>query len=101
MKKLTLTAALFATSAFAESWTGTLSDAGCGLKHADASEASQACAKRCFGRTGAAVLVVGDKVVKIAADSKDKISPHIGHKVVVNGSIKDDVISVDSVKMAE
>ena len=101
MKKLTLTAALFAMSAFAESWSGTLTDASCGAKHADASEKSQACSKRCFDRSHEAVLVVGDKVMKIAADSNDKIAPHIGHKVVVEGKLKDDAVTVTSVKMAE
>jgi hypothetical protein len=93
--------ALFAASAFAASWTGTISDAGCGAKHADASEASQKCAQRCFSKSGEAVLVVGDKVVKIAAASKDKIKDHVGHKVTVNGKLENDVITVDSVEMAK
>ena len=101
MKKLTLTAALFAMGAFAESWTGTITDASCGAKHADASEASQTCAKRCFDRSHAAVLVVGDKVVKIDTASNEKIAAHVGHKVVVEGTLKDDTLTVASVKMAE
>ncbi len=101
MKKLSFTAALFALSAFAESWTGTLTDANCGAKHADASEKSQACSKRCFDRGAAAVIVVGDKVIKIADGSKDKIAPHIGHKVILQGSLNADVITVTSVAMAE
>ena len=101
MKKLSFTAALFAMGAFAESWTGTITDANCGAKHADASEKSQACSKRCVERGAAAVFVVGDKVIKFADASKDKISPHVGHKVVITGDLKDDTVTVASIKMAE
>ena len=101
MKKVTLTAALFAMGAFAESWSGTISDASCGAKHADASEASQACAKRCFGRTHAAVLVSGDTVVKIDTASNDKIAEFVGQKVVLVGTLKDGTVTVDSVKAAD
>jgi len=100
MKKLSLTAALFAMGAFAESWTGTIADANCGAKHADASEKSQACAKSCIKRGAAAVLVVGDKVVKIDDASKAKIDAFVGQKVVIDGSLKDDTITVASVKAA-
>jgi hypothetical protein len=99
MKKFALRS-LLAVSGFAADWTGVISDAGCGAKHADASEASQACAKRCFGRDGAAVLVVGDKVMKIDAASKDKIKDHVGHKVNLTGKLDGDTITVESVEMA-
>lgn len=101
MKKLTITAALFAMGAFAETWTGTITDANCGAKHADASEKSMACAKRCVEGGAAAVFVVGDKVIKFDAASKAAIAPHIGHKVVIDGSLKDDTVTVASIKMAE
>ena len=101
MKKLSFTAALFAMGAFAESWSGTITDAGCNVKHVDASEKSQACVKRCVGRGDAAVFVVGEKVIKFADASKDKITPHLGHKVVITGDLKDDILTVESVKMAE
>ena len=101
MKKLTLTTALFAMGAFAESWTGTITDAKCGAKHADASDASQACSKRCVEGGAAAVFIVDGKVIKIDTASKDKIAAHIGHKVVIDGTLKDDTVTVASVKMAE
>ena len=98
--RLALAASLFAVSAMAESWTGTISDAACGAKHADASEKSQACVKSCMKRGGDAVLVVGDKVIKIDAASKEKIADHLGHKVVIDGELKGEAITVASVKMA-
>ena len=45
--RFALAASFFAVSAMAESWTGVISDAACGAKHADASEKSMACAKAC------------------------------------------------------
>src|SRR5271165_7429925 len=98
MKKLTFTAALFAMGAFADSWTGTITDANCGAKHADASEKSQACAKACVKRGAAAVLVVGDKVLKFDDSSKAKIADFVGQKVVITGDLKDDTVTVASVK---
>ena len=48
----------FAMGAFAESWTGVISDAKC--KHVDGTEKSIGCTKGCLKRGEAAVLVVGD-----------------------------------------
>jgi hypothetical protein len=92
---------MFAMGAFAETWTGTITDANCGAKHADASEKSMACSKRCVERGAAAVFVVGDKVIKIDEASKAKIADHIGHKVEITGDLKDDTVTVASVKMAK
>jgi len=61
------TGALFTASA--AKWTGTISDAKCGKAHADASEKSQACVKKCTGAGQAAVFVVGDKVYTFDAKS--------------------------------
>jgi hypothetical protein len=101
MKKLSFTAALFAMGAFAETWTGTISDANCGAKHVDASEKSQACAKSCVKRGAAAVFIVGDKVIKFDDSSKAKIADLVGQKVVITGDLKDDTVTVATVKAAE
>ena len=101
MKKIGLVAAMFAMGAFAETFKGTITDANCGAKHADASEASEACSKRCVGRGTPAVLIVGDTVIKFDDGSKAKIADLIGKKVVVNGSVKDGVLSVADIKAAE
>jgi len=100
MKKLGLTAAMFAMGAFAETWTGTITDANCGVKHVDASEKSQACSKACVKRGAAAVLVVGDKVIKLDDASKEKVLPLVGMKVEVTGDLKDDTVTVASIKAA-
>lgn len=98
MKKLMFAFSLFAASTFAAEWTGTVSDAKCAAKHADASEKSMACVNACVKGGQAPVLVVDGKVYKI--DNKDKVTEHLGHKVTVSGKLEGETITIDSVKMA-
>jgi hypothetical protein len=98
MKKLGLIGAMFAMGAFAETFSGTITDANCGVKHVDASEKSMACSKACVKRGAAAVLVVGDKVYKLDEASKAKIADLVGQKVTVTGDLKDDTIVVADAK---
>ena len=100
MKKIALVG-LFAMSAFAASWTGYISDSGCGAKHADGSEKAMNCVKGCVKGKGAApVFVVDGKVLKIDDASKAKVMDHLGHKVTINGKLDGETVSVDSVAMA-
>lgn len=96
MKKLAFTA-LFAACAFAAEWKGTISDAKCGAGHADASEKSQNCVKACVKGGQSAVLVSDGKVLKIA--NQDKVTPHLGHKVTVKGTLEGDTVTVSDVSM--
>jgi hypothetical protein len=95
MKKFGITLALFSAAAFAETWTGTISDANCGAKHADASEKSMACAKSCVKRGAAPVFLTGDKVLKIS--NPDAVADHVGMKVEVTGSVSGDTVTIDKV----
>lgn len=97
MKKILLVTSLFAFSAFAGSWKGTISDEKCAAAHADASEKSMNCVKGCVKGGKAPVFVSDGKVYKIA--NADKVMDHLGHKVTLNGEMKDDTITVDSVSM--
>lgn len=99
MKKLMLVSSVFALSAFAGEYKGTISDAKCGAAHADASEKSIKCVQGCVKKGGEAVLVSEGKVLKIDAASKDKIAPHLGHKVTITGNLTGDTLTVDSVTM--
>ncbi|MCC6391447.1 MAG: hypothetical protein IT167_12670 [Bryobacterales bacterium] len=100
MKKIAMLS-LFAMSAFAASWTGYISDSGCGAKHADGSAGAIKCVTGCIKGKGAApVLVVGDKVLKVDAGSKDKVMDHLGQKVTVNGKLAGDTVTIDSVSAA-
>lgn len=96
MKKLTFVA-LFAACAFAAEWKGTISDAKCGVAHADASEKAMKCSQACVKGGQAAVFVSDGKVLKIA--NQDKVTAHVGHKVTLTGKLDGDTITVDDVKM--
>lgn len=96
MKKFAFVA-LFAASAFAAEWKGTISDAKCGAAHADASEKSMKCVNGCVKGGQKAVLVSDGKVLQIA--NQDKVAEHLGHKVTVTGKLDGDTVTVDSVTM--
>ncbi len=100
MKKLALTFALVSMAAYAETWSGTISDAHCGAKHLDASAESAACAQKCVKGGAAPVLVNAEgKVMNI--ENPDAVKDHIGHKVELTGEMKGDAIMVASVAMPE
>ena len=98
MKKLvaiTVVALAFSTAgAYAESFKGFVSDSMCAAK---GKSNSPDCAAKCIKGGSAPVLVVGDKVYKIA--NPDTLIPHAGHNVLVEGTAKGDTLTVDSVKM--
>ena len=91
---------LCATSAFAEEWTGYISDANCGAKHTDGSDGSIKCVTSCVKRGTAPVFVSGDKVLKIEEASRAKVMAHLGHKVTINGSLNGDTVTIEDIKMA-
>jgi hypothetical protein len=83
-----------------KAFTGTVSDAMCGAKHMG--EAA-ACTRACVAKGSQYALVVGDKVYKLATTDKAALATldkEAGAKVTVNGSEKDDTITVSSVKAA-
>jgi hypothetical protein len=89
--------ALFAVSAFAADYKGTVSDAKCGAAHADASEKSTKCVQGCVKGGQKAVFVSDGKVLQIA--NQDKVAAHLGHKVTISGKLEGETLTVDSVKM--
>ena len=97
MKKFAFLFSLFAASMFAAEWTGTIADSKCAAKHADASEASMKCAQKCVQGGADAVFVTEGKVLKIA--NQDAVKQHIGHKVIIDGKLDGDTVTVDTVKM--
>ena len=100
MKKLfalTALAATFTATAFAETYTGVVSDAMCAKNPAKASAASHAdCAKKCIQDGEKAVLIVGDKVYTVT--NPDVLVPHAGDKVTVDASMKNNALTIKSVK---
>ena len=98
MKKLALALSFCAAAAFAGEWKGIIAESACGAAHADGSEKSIKCIQACVkSGKGKPVLVSEGKVVNIA--NPDKVMDHLGHKVVVTGDLKDDTVTIASVKM--
>ncbi len=101
---LLMIAGLAVSTAFAaaKSYTGTVSDAMCGAKHAMADSA--ACTRACVGKGSKYALVVGDKVYTLETSDKAALATldkDAGEKVTVTGTEKDNTITVNSVKAAK
>ena len=101
MKKSLLIAALaFAlvvlpgTAAFADSWTGRISDDHCGA--GGAKDGHAACAKKCVDGGGKYVFVNADKKV-FAIDNQELASQHLDHEVVVTGTVDGTNLKVESI----
>ena len=93
-----------AVSAFAASktYTGTVSDAMCGAKHATSDAA--ACTRGCVGKGSKYALVVGDKVYTLETTDKTALATldkQAGEKATVTGTEKGNTITVASVKPAQ
>jgi hypothetical protein len=104
MKRLVI-ASLFLASvgsltAMAEEMTGYISDSHCGAKHHEVSDANTKCVNGCL-KNSDAVLVVGDKVMKLDADSSAKAKAFAGQNVKVTGSVDGGVVKIDTIAKAE
>ncbi len=92
-------------SAFAKgkTYTGIVSDAMCGAKHAMPGDAA-GCTRGCVAKGSKYALVVGDKVYTLDATDKGALATldqQAGAKVTVTGTEKDNTITVSSVKAAQ
>ena len=98
VKKFTVAAMLtfgLTSMAMAADIKGFVEDTNCAGKAEMKADAE--CAKKCIKGGSPAVLVTPDgKIYKIA--NQDKIVAHAGENVTVTGSVKDDTITVASVK---
>jgi hypothetical protein len=102
---LVVIVSLTASSAFAakgKTFTGTVSDAMCGAKHAMPGD-DAGCTRACVSKGSKYALVVGDKVYTL--DTSDKaalatLDKQAGAKVTVTGSEKDNTIAVTGVTPA-
>lgn len=103
MKKLSLIislGSLFTAAAFAETWSGTVSDSMCGAKHEAASASDTACVKKCVKGGASAVFLSDGKVYQISAKSQSKVMPLLGQKVTLTGKMDGDTIEIASAKPA-
>jgi hypothetical protein len=93
----------FAFAAGGKTYTGVVSDAMCGAKH-EMEGSAASCTRECVSKGSKYALVVGDKVYTL--DTSDKaalatLDKQAGAKVTVNGTEKDNTITVTSVQAAK
>jgi len=97
---------LAAAAPRAAEMTGYVSDAKCAASGAKAKTAAEwikpaafeKCVKDCVKDGSEAVFLTEDnKIVKFDAAAKAKITPFLGHKVNVTGSIKDGVLTIEKI----
>lgn len=86
------------TMAMGKTFTGTVSDEHCGVKHAVASDAAATCVAKCVSGGAKYVLVSHGKVYQL--DAQDKFGDFAGKSVKVTGTMKGTDITVESVVAA-
>ena len=79
----------------ATTYSGTVSDSNCGVKHAHPSTAAAQCVAKCVSGGAQYVLVSKGKVYKM--DPQDKFADYAGKYVHVKGTMNGDTITADSV----
>jgi hypothetical protein len=109
MKKLlalTVFMALGSVAAFAEHWTGYISDEQCAVSSSKAKKATdwinpaafESCAQKCAKAGSALVFVTEDnKILKFDADSTKKAEPYLGHRVSLSGKLANGTLKVDKI----
>ncbi|HUI51144.1 MAG TPA: hypothetical protein VLX60_05130 [Terriglobales bacterium] len=82
------------------SWTGYISDSGCGAKGANEKHAE--CAAKCVNEKGAKYVFVNDADHKVYnIDDQKTVAAHAGHHVVVKGTISGDDLKLSGLEMAK
>jgi hypothetical protein len=76
---------------------GWVSDAKCGAKGANAG--AEACTKKCVAAGEKMVIVTDGDSKVLAVDNQDALKGHEGHHVAVTGTVSNDSIHVQSLKM--
>lgn len=106
LSALVLIAALTIPQSFAakgKAFTGTVSDAMCGAKHAMPGD-DAGCTRACVSKGSKYALVVGDKVYTLETTDKAALATldkQAGAKATVTGTEKDNTIAVTSVAAAK
>ena len=92
---------LAVSQARADSWTGWISDSGCGAKGADAKHKD--CTAKCVTKGAKYVFVNSETKDVVAIHNQDAVTAaNVGMEVTVNGSLMDDKsIHVDSIEPAK
>lgn len=103
---LCLFLALITISALAEKLTGYVSDEQCASHGSKAAKATDwinpkafgSCAQKCAKNGSPVVFVTEDnKVLKLDADSIQKATAHLGHRVSVTGKVKNGTLKIEKI----
>lgn len=86
-----------ATAAAQQTWTGSISDSACGVRHM-AGMAARDCTEACVKQGSSHVLVSQRRVYKLEDPGK-VVAPHAGHTVNLTGETKGDTIRVTKIEM--
>jgi len=81
-----------------KSWTGVVSETGCGLKHATASDEAASCVEGCVAKGAKYVLVSDGKSYQVSP--QDKLKGMGGKSVKVSGKMKGINITASAVEPA-
>ncbi|PWT83263.1 MAG: hypothetical protein C5B57_07160 [Blastocatellia bacterium] len=99
---------LLTPGAFASNgtWTGTISDSGCGASHAAMKKqhggkmTNAQCTEACVKGGAKYVFVSGGKAYKIANQDERDLAAHAGKSVRLSGEMQGDTITVSKVAAA-
>jgi len=94
---LVLIALFVPALAAADSWTGWVTDDHCAAKGANADHVG--CAKKCLGRGGKLVFFNSADQKLYNLDNQKLAEEHLGHQVIVKGTVDGDSIKVESIEM--
>jgi hypothetical protein len=78
---------------------GVVSDSMCGKKHMMPGKTDAQCVQECIKSGSSYALVVGDKVYTLAGKPQT-VAPFAGKRVHIEGSLKDNTITVTSISEA-
>lgn len=86
------------TAQAGDSWTGWITDEGCGAKGANAEH--KACARKCH-KDGKALVFYNNADEELYKLSDQELAAdHLGHEVTVHGELEGDTITVASIEMS-
>jgi hypothetical protein len=85
--------------AVSQTMDGIVSDSMCGKKHMMPGKTDARCVQECIKSGSSYALVVGDKVYTLAGKSQT-IAPFAGKHVHIEGSLKENTITVTSISEA-
>lgn len=88
-----------------QTWIGEISDSACGMKHVSGEEnvpvpPAKQCVANCVRGGSTYVIVVGDKVLRIANQKAAGLADLAGARVKITGEAKGDTVTVSKIEKA-